>query len=115
MAISKRIYQKYTLNRLTCQGPECILIVDMFDKYPEMAMTPREERGLVIAAVCKLNKTPDGWLVPSQSKGETVYTVDPIKQTCTCPDHQEAGHKCKHIFAVEFTVKREYNPDGTVT
>jgi transposase len=78
-------------------------------------MNAREERGLVIAAICKLNKTPEGWLVPSQSKGETIYTVDPAKQTCTCPDHMDAGHKCKHIYAVEFTVKREYNPDGTVT
>jgi transposase len=78
-------------------------------------MNAREERGLVIAAVCKLNKTQEGWLVPSQSKGETIYTVDPAKQTCTCPDHLEAGHKCKHIYAVEFTVKREFNPDGTVT
>jgi transposase len=78
-------------------------------------MNAREERGLVIAAVCKLNKIPGGWLVPSQSKGETVYTVDPAKQTCTCPDHQEAGFKCKHLYAVEFTVKREFNPDGTVT
>jgi transposase len=78
-------------------------------------MNAREERGLVIAAVCKLNKTPEGWLVPSQTNGETIYRVDPVKQTCTCPDHAEAGHKCKHIYAVEFTLKREYNPDGTVT
>ena len=78
-------------------------------------MNAREERGLVIAAICKLNKTKDGWLVASQSKGETIYSVDPAKQTCTCPDHQEAGFKCKHIYAVEFTVKREFSPDGTVT
>ena len=78
-------------------------------------MNAREERGLVIAAVCKLNKTLDGWLVPSQSAGDTIYRVDPEKQTCTCPDHQEAGFKCKHLYAVEFTVKREFNPDGTVT
>ncbi len=77
-------------------------------------MTPREERGLIISALCKLNKTPTGWLVPSQSAGDTIYTVDPAKQTCTCPDHQN-GHKCKHLYAVEFTVKREYNPDGTIT
>lgn len=77
-------------------------------------MNAREERGLVIAAVCKLNNTGDGWLVPSQSAGDTIYRVDPVKQTCTCPDH-ENGHKCKHIYAVEFTVKREFNPDGTVT
>jgi transposase len=77
-------------------------------------MNAREERGLVIAAVCKLNNTGNGWLVPSQSGAEKIYRVDPIKQTCTCPDH-ENGHKCKHIYAVEFTVKREYNADGTVT
>ena len=77
-------------------------------------MNAREERGLVIAALCKLNKTPDGWLVPSQS-GERIYRVNVEKQTCTCPDHQEGGFKCKHLYAVEFTMKREVNPDGTVT
>jgi len=69
-------------------------------------MNAREERGLVIAALCKLNRTPEGWLVPSQS-GERIYTVDPDKQTCTCPDHQEAGFKCKHLFAAEIVIKRE--------
>jgi transposase len=77
-------------------------------------MNAREERGLVIAACCKLNKTPDGWLVPSQS-GERIYRVNVEKQTCTCPDHTESGFKCKHLYAVEFTAKREVNTDGTVT
>jgi transposase len=77
-------------------------------------MTPREERGLVIAATCKLNKKGGEWLVPSQS-GEKIYHVNPQAQTCTCPDHAEAGHKCKHLFAVEITVKRESNGDGTIT
>lgn len=77
-------------------------------------MNAREERGLVIAALCKLNRTPEGWLVPSQS-GEKIYQVDPVKQTCTCPDHTERGEKCKHLYAVEFTMKREVAADGTVT
>src|SRR5947207_15984563 len=35
-------------------------------------MSPREERGLVIAATCRLNRSDDGtWLVPSQTQGET--------------------------------------------
>jgi len=55
-------------------------------------MTPREERGLIIAALSKLNRTAEGWLVPSQA-GERIYCVDPDKQTCTCPDHKESGHK----------------------
>ncbi len=38
-------------------------------------MNAREEGGLVIAAVCKLNQTPDGWLVPSQS-GERICRVN---------------------------------------
>ena len=37
------------------------------------------------------------------------------KQTCTCPDHLEAGFKCKHLYAVEYTIKREVHPDGSVT
>jgi transposase len=80
-----------------------------------MTMNAREERGLVIAALCKLNKTDGEWLVPSQTGGERIYRVSPDKQTCTCPDHTDAGHKCKHIYAVEFTMKREVASDGTVT
>ena len=78
-------------------------------------MNPREQRGLVIAAVCKLANTKDGWLVPSQTGAEKTYRVNLANQTCTCPDHQEAGHKCKHIYAAEFTFKREVAADGTVT
>lgn len=79
------------------------------------SMDAREQRGLVIAALCKLNrKSPDEWLVPSQSKNETVYHVNPTAKTCTCPDHAESGHKCKHLYAVEIVMKRELLPDGTV-
>src|SRR5258708_30185279 len=77
-------------------------------------MNAREERGLTIAALCKLKQSPDCWRVPAQSNSRSVYQVDPEKQTCTSPDHKEAGHKCKHLFAVEFTVKREFRDDGTV-
>jgi transposase len=76
-------------------------------------MNAREERGLVIAALCKLNKTEKGWLVPSQA-GEKIYTVNVQSQTCTCPDHQEAGFKCKHLYAVEFTIKRETDQHGNL-
>ncbi len=79
-----------------------------------MAMNEREQRGLIIAALCKLNRTGGGWLVPSQS-GEKIYQVNPAAQTCTCPDYTEGGHKCKHIYAVEIVMKREVAADGTVT
>jgi hypothetical protein len=69
---------------------------------------------LVIAAICKLNHADGEWLVPSQTGGDRVYRVSPERQTCTCPDHQEAGFKCKHLFAVGFVIQRELFADGTV-
>jgi transposase len=79
-------------------------------------MTPREERGLVIAAMCKLTKGENGcWLVPSQTGADKKYVVDPDHDTCTCPDHQEMGVVCKHVFAVKFVQKREVASDGSVT
>ena len=78
-------------------------------------MDPRQQRGLIIAAICKLKRTDDGWLVPSQTGTDRIYEVNLKAQTCTCPDHMEGGQKCKHIFAAEVTYKREYHADGTVT
>jgi transposase len=78
-------------------------------------MDAREQRGIIIAAMVKLNGKEGCWQVPSQSC-EKVYTVDPVAKTCTCPDHLEWGHKCKHLYAVEITIKREISADGrTIT
>ncbi len=79
-------------------------------------MCEREQRGLVIAAVSKIVKKGQVWLVPSQS-GHGKYTVCPDAECphCSCPDHETRGVKCKHIFAVEFAIKREQSADGTVT
>jgi len=79
-------------------------------------MTPREERGLVIAATQKLIQKGKVWLVPSQS-GRGKYTVCPDSEApyCSCPDHEETGGKCKHIYAVEVVMKREVGADGAIT
>jgi hypothetical protein len=76
----------------------------------------REERGLVIAAKAKLQKSGDGrWFVPSQTglRG-SFYTVnlDHGKPQCSCPDFTARQRTCKHIFAVEIVTKREYIDDG---
>lgn len=76
-------------------------------------MNAREERGWVIAALGRLNPTKDGWLVPAPSATERIDRVNVAMQTCTCPDHTDGGQKCKHRFAVEYTIKRECRPDGT--
>jgi hypothetical protein len=57
-------------------------------------MDARQERGLVIAALCKLNS------------GERICRVSLSAQTCSCPDHREGGFKCKHVYAAEYTMRR---------
>src|ERR1700751_4289941 len=79
-------------------------------------MNPREQRGLEIAAKFKIHKNKKSWIVPSQS-GSGKYTVDFTGEIpkCTCPDFETRQVKCKHIFAVEFTISRETNGKGKTT
>lgn len=53
------------------------------------------------------------WLVPSQSSATGGYVVDADAQTCSCPDHEERGAKCKHIWAVVYLRQEVALPDGT--
>ncbi len=55
------------------------------------------------------------WEVPSQSGTGKKYVVNLESQACTCPDCKDSGFKCKHIWAVEFTIKRELGSDGIAT
>jgi hypothetical protein len=78
-------------------------------------MNEREQRGLIIAAACRLNRLPDRtWLVPSQSKPDSFYRVNLEAKTCTCPDHTEGGHTCKHFYTASNAFKRDVLPDGTL-
>lgn len=76
-------------------------------------MEIREQKALEIAAKSKLTRKGDTWLVPSQA-GPKRYTVDPNPQEphCNCPDFEARQLRCKHIFAVEYTIQREYSDDG---
>jgi transposase len=76
-------------------------------------MEAREEKGLAIAAQSKLTKTDKGYLVPSQT-GKGLYLVNmDSNPACSCPDFEARHLPCKHIYAVEFTIRREERPDGT--
>jgi transposase-like protein len=69
--------------------------------------TTREERGKEIAEKMGQIKriTKDLYLVRSQSgPGAYEVTHTEIGWRCTCPDHVTRGAKCKHIWAVEFSV-----------
>ena len=79
-------------------------------------MDARQERGRMIAEACKLKRMGNEWFVPSQSgSGKYVVCVDPESPRCSCPDWELREMKCKHIYAVEYTVKRQENADGTTT
>ena len=74
-------------------------------------MDARQEKGLQIAATTKLVGEDNMWLVPSQA-GKGKYVVDADAKQCTCPDFESRQATCKHIFAVEYTIRREYTDDG---
>ena len=78
-------------------------------------MDTRQQRGLAIAALFKIDRDGGKYVVPSQSGDGRRYTVDPEIGHCTCPDHEDRKIKCKHLFAVEFTVQRDQGFDGTTT
>jgi transposase len=80
-------------------------------------MSPRQQRGLMIAALCKIDQKKAGlWTVPSQSGGGQYWVrLDPGHPTCTCKDFEARGQKCKHVYAVEYVARRESNGDGSAT
>jgi transposase/predicted nucleic acid-binding Zn finger protein len=83
-------------------------------------MSLREQKGVAIANKVQIVKNGNLWLVPSQSSGRN-YKVDPNANTCSCPDYEYTGFKCKHQYAVEYTIRRDKvtttatTPDGVTT
>ena len=80
-------------------------------------METREIKALQIAATMPLKRTTYGWKVPSQT-GTGTYTVastnpdlaqlDMVSVSpATAPTSRRAGLPCKHVMAVEYTIKRE--------
>src|SRR5438128_265390 len=83
-------------------------------------MDARQQRGIEIAEKQRIRKTTGGWLVPSQRSGSpakyaVIIGVAGTKSSCTCPDYELRADRCKHIFAVEHVIQREFNFDGSET
>ena len=77
-------------------------------------MDPRQEKGMQIARTNRLRKKGKVWIVPSQTHSGS-YVVEYSKSpTCTCPDFETRGCRCKHIYAVAFVKYSVTRPDGTV-
>jgi transposase len=77
----------------------------------------RKEKGVEIAQKGKITEKNGVWLVPSQTNPRQTYEVNLRldKNTCTCEDYKERGIRCKHQFAVEITISKQFNKDGTTT
>jgi hypothetical protein len=79
------------------------------------AIDGRRQRGLEIAATAAIVRKGDEWLVPSQSfNGRYRVFKGPNGFNCSCPDFELRGLPCKHLIAVEFVIRRETKPDGSV-
>ncbi len=78
-------------------------------------MEARQERGLAIANRCYIPEQNGFFLVPSQSKNGRYRVSFGETPTCTCPDFETHGSKCKHIYAVEYIVEFRRNEDGSST
>lgn len=79
-------------------------------------METREQRGIALAKAKDIKQKGALWVVPSQS-GSGSYVVEPGTQqpNCTCPDFETRGIKCKHLYAVEFTIRHSTNAKGDFT
>lgn len=76
----------------------------------------RKQKGMEIAKNGNVRLNGYKWSVPSQSSNKTYEVILRIdKSVCNCPDFIERGLKCKHIFAVEITLTKTINKDGTIT
>jgi transposase len=69
-------------------------------------MSLREVKGQDIATRFMIAEQNGLYLVPSQS-GKGKYEVNAEVSKCSCPDFEIPRAKCKHMFAVEFTIRRE--------
>lgn len=77
----------------------------------------REERGEILAKSTRIVKIPQGWRVTSQTNTSRQYIVKLMKDrpVCSCPDCELRHKKCKHIYAVEFYIKKQIDEKGKIT
>lgn len=78
-------------------------------------MDAREERGRALSTR-NIKRKGALWIVPS-ARGLGSYVADFENTACSCPDHEERGGVCKHLWAVQFTLQREVsvNSSGFLT
>lgn len=80
------------------------------------ASSSRQERGAALAkAKARAFRIIAGssYFVPSATNAGSGYVVDAMAGSCTCPDFEERGGPCKHVFAVRYYRHELAMPDGS--
>jgi len=76
----------------------------------------REERGKLIFQSGRLRKHNNYWIVGSQTSFKAYkVSFNGHEPKCNCPDCTLRKSKCKHIYAVEFYIKRQIDEEGKIT
>jgi transposase-like protein len=65
----------------------------------------REESGRLLQGNVKRLNHLNYQVQPATSKAVYKIILNPIGWVCSCPDHTFRGVKCKHIYAVEFSLE----------
>lgn len=90
----------------------CIYSRNMSDE----PLDARQQRALAIVRGTKAKHIKhvagSTWLVPSATN-TGGYAVDVAKGTCSCPDHEDRGVRCKHLWAVAYFRQEIALPDGS--
>jgi transposase len=73
------------------------MVDEALDERQQRALAIVRDRGKRIKHV-----SGSRWLVPSQTNASGGYVVDTEQRTCSCPDHEDRGVACKHIWAVVY-------------
>jgi hypothetical protein len=68
-------------------------------------ISARKTRGYDIYMAHHVKQDGSFWKVPSATSRAKVYRVDLTRQQCDCADYLIRKSKCKHIYAVEFTLE----------
>jgi len=84
----------------------------------QVALNPRQERGLALARGKRgrfRQIAADTYFVPSQTNTGSGYVVDVTSGKCSCPDHETTGGTCKHQWALRYFRHEIEAPDGSIT
>jgi len=83
-------------------------------------MDAREERGAKLAQSAGVKRLYGACWIVTSSTGVGSYAVNVETHTCTCPDFETRGLKCKHQYAAEIVMRQTVTEtvtesDGTTT